>query len=161
MGEKTRCISEAILYNDNFITLPATAKALYIYINQKTDDKGFCDEVASIMRTLCAKPKDLQALIDRHFIIKLEDWLYLEKHFWINNRNLRKDRLKPSRYEEYLGKYEVKENGSYTVVKLQPNDDKMTQIDTLTKHNITKHNITEPNCINSVEELNNILRGKQ
>lgn len=167
MGEKIRCISEAILNNDNFITLPATSKVLYIYINQKTDDKGFCDEVTSIMRTLCAKPKDLQLLIDRKFLIKMEDWLFLEKHFWINNRNLRKDRLKDSRYEEYLDRVVVKDNLVYSC---RQNDDKMTPIDDslqpnvpLTKHNITKHNITQPNLaytsINTEDELKSFLRG--
>ena len=105
MGEKTRCISEAVLYNDNFIDLPSSSKALYIYINQKTDDRGFCDEVKSIMRTLGSKPRDLQVLIDREYIIQVKEWLYLEVHFNINNKNLRKDRLKESRFEKYLDDY--------------------------------------------------------
>ena len=120
---KYRCLSDEILFNDNFLSLPASARDLYTYINHKTDDYGFCFEVQNIVRTLRCKPKDLQLLIDRHYLIKFEDWLYLEKHFYINNRNLRKDRIKPSNYAEYLNRVTLKENGSWTLVdNLQPND---------------------------------------
>ena len=120
---KYRCLSDEILFNDNFLSLPASARDLYTYINHKTDDYGFCCEVQNIVRTLRCKPKDLQLLIDRHYLIKFEDWLYLEKHFYINNRNLRKDRIKPSNYAEYLNRVTLKDNGSWTLVdNLQPND---------------------------------------
>ena len=123
---KYRCLSDEIIFNDNYLSLPASARDLYTYINHKTDDYGFCCEVQNIMRTLRAKPKDLQLLIDRHYLIKFEDWLYLEKHFYINNRNLRKDRIKPSNYAEYLNKVTLKDNGSWTLVdNLQPNDDNL------------------------------------
>ena len=120
---KYRCLSDEILFNDNFLSLPASARDLYTYINHKTDDFGFCCEVQTIMRTLRSKPKDLQMLVDKHYLIKLEDWLYLEKHFYINNRNLRKDRIKPSNYAEYLERVTLKDNGAYSLVtKCQPND---------------------------------------
>lgn len=120
---KYRCLSDEIIFNDNYLSLPASARDLYTYINHKTDDFGFCCEVQTIMRTLRCKPKDLQLLIDRHYLIKFEEWLYLEKHFYINNRNLRKDRIRPSNYAEYLQRVTLKDNGSWSLVdKLQPND---------------------------------------
>lgn len=166
MGEKTRCISEAVLYNDNFIDLPSSSKALYIYINQKTDDRGFCDEVKSIMRSLGSKPRDLQLLIEREYVIQVKEWLYLEVHFNINNKNLRKDRLKESRFEKYLDDFEVDESGMY---KLTTNRNQMTTngVNLTPQYNITKPNITKVNYkerqekeIESVSELKSYLRGQ-
>lgn len=162
---KYRCLSDEIIFNDNYLTLPASARDLYTYINHKTDDYGFCCEVQTIMRTLRSKPKDLQLLIDRHFLIKFEDWLYLEKHFYINNRNLRKDRIKPSNYSEYLGRVTLKDNGSWTLVdNLQPNDVKLQPIDDKMAPNTIQYNTIQSNTIQNKlietrDDLRTALRG--
>lgn len=162
---KYRCLSDEIIFNDNYLTLPASARDLYTYINHKTDDYGFCCEVQTIMRTLRSKPKDLQMLIDRHFLIKFEDWLYLEKHFYINNRNLRKDRIKPSNYAEYLGRVTLKDNGSWTLVdNLQPNDVKPQPNDVKMAPNTIQYNTIQSNTIQTKvietrDDLRNALRG--
>lgn len=146
MAEKVRCISNAILYNDNFITLPSASKILYVYINNETDDAGFCDHVATVLRTLGLRRADLKALVDKGYLIPITDWLYLEKHFWINNRGLRRDRLKASRYAEYLEGYEIKPNGAYTLAtKCQPNDDKTAQNGSLIEGNRSEGNRSELN----------------
>ena len=169
---KYRCLSDEIIFNDNYLSLPASARDLYTYINHKTDDYGFCCEVQNIMRTLRAKPKDLQLLIDRHYLIRFEDWLYLEKHFYINNRNLRKDRIKPSNYAEYLDRVTLKDNGSWTlvdklqpndvnwlpnVVKPQPNDDKMAR--NTIQYNTIQSNTIQNKVIETKDELMSVLRG--
>ena len=169
---KYRCLSDEIIFNDNYLSLPASARDLYTYINHKTDDYGFCCEVQNIMRTLRAKPKDLQLLIDRHYLIKFEDWLYLEKHFYINNRNLRKDRIKPTNYSEYLDRVTLKDNGSWTlvdnlqpndvkprpnVVKPQPNDDKMAP--NTIQYNTIQSNTIQSKVIETREDLKSALRG--
>lgn len=169
MGDKTRCISEAVLYNDNFIDLPSSAKALYIYINMKTDDKGMCDEVKSIMRALGSKPKDLQLLIERGYILEVRPWLFLETHFNINNRNLRKDRLKDSRFEKHLENYEL-EDGMWVLRtidnQLPTIDNQLTPQHNITKHNITKLNQTEDKeyidltHLDNAEDFKSFLRGK-
>ena len=162
---KYRCLSDEILFNDNFLSLPASARDLYTYINHKTDDFGFCCEVQTIMRTLRSKPKDLQLLVDKHYLIKLEDWLYLEKHFYINNRNLRKDRIKPSNYAEYLDRVILKENGAYSLVtKCQPNDTKLQPNDTKMARNTIQYNTIQSNLIEhkeieTADELRQALRG--
>lgn len=169
---KYRCLSDEILFNDNFLSLPASARDLYTYINHKTDDYGFCCEVQNIMRTLRAKPKDLQLLIDRHYLIKFEDWLYLEKHFYINNRNLRKDRIKPTNYSEYLDRVTLKDNGSWTLVdKLQPNDDKLRPNDVkpqpndvkmarnTIQYNTIQSNTIQDKVIETRDDLKRAMRG--
>ena len=162
---KYRCLSDEILFNDNFLSLPASARDLYTYINHKTDDFGFCSEVKSIMRSVNAKAKDLQLLIDRHYLIKFEDWLYLEKHFYINNRNLRKDRIKPTNYAEYLNKVTLKDNGSWTLVdnlqpndvNLQPNDVKMAP--NTIQYNTIQSNTIQDKVIETRDDLKRVLRG--
>lgn len=162
---KYRCLSDEILFNDNFLSLPSSARDLYTYINHKTDDFGFCCEVQTIMRTLRSKPKDLQLLVDKHYLIKLEDWLYLEKHFYINNRNLRKDRIKPSNYAEYLERVTLKDNGAYSLVtKRQPNDTKPQPNDTKMARNTIQYNLIQSNSIEhkeieTADELRQALRG--
>lgn len=160
---KYRCLSDAVLYNDNFLSMPATARDLYNYINNKTDDFGFCCEVSSIMRVLKSKPKDLQILLDKKFLIKFEDWLYLEKHFYINNKSLRRDRIKPTNYPEYLGRVILKPNGAYTLRTdgdiLQPNDAKPQPNDGVIQYNTIQTNTIQNNTIQSKEELDAILRG--
>ena len=162
---KYRCLSDEILFNDNFLSLPASARDLYTYINHKTDDFGFCCEVQTIMRTLRSKPKDLQMLVDKHYLIKLEDWLYLEKHFYINNRNLRKDRIKPSNYAEYLERVTLKDNGAYSLVtKCQPNDTKPQPNDVKMAPNTIQYNTIQSNSIEhkvieTADELRQALRG--
>lgn len=169
MGEKIRCISQAVLDNDNFIDLPSSAKALYVYINQATDDHGFCDEVKSIMRKLGSKPRDLQLLIEREYLIKVKDWLYLEVHFWMNNKNLRGDRLKDSRFQDYLEDYDViykDKNGKGGMYVLRQNVVKPRQNDAECRPNITKDNLTKDNLIKeryakeieSTDELKRFLR---
>lgn len=162
---KYRCLSDEILFNDNFLSLPASARDLYTYINHKADDFGFCCEVQTIMRTLRSKPKDLQMLVDKHYLIKLEDWLYLEKHFYINNRNLRKDRIKPSNYSEYLERVTLKDNGAYSLVtKCQPNDTKPQPNDVKMAPNTIQYNTIQSNTIQdkvieTADELRQALRG--
>lgn len=157
---KYRCLSDEILFNDNFLSLPSSTRDLYTYINHKTDDFGFCCEVQTIMRTLRSKPKDLQLLVDKHYLIKLEDWLYLEKHFYINNRNLRKDRIKPSNYAEYLERVTLKDNGAYSLVtKCQPNDTKPQPNDVKMAPNTIQYNTIQSNTIqNKVIETADGLR---
>lgn len=165
MAEKVRCISNAILNNDNFITLPNAAKVLYVYINNETDDAGFCDHVNGIMRTIGARKSDLKALIDRGYLYEVcGSWLYLEKHFFINNRGLRRDRLRPSRYAEYLNPFILKDNGAYTLKDKHPeladkmatncrqNGDKTRQNVPLIETNIKETNINNSNITKEKEK---------
>lgn len=169
---KYRCLSDEVLFNDNFLSLPSKSRDLYTYINHETDDYGFCCKVKSITKMLSTKPKDLQLLIDSHFLIKFEDWLYLEKHFFINNKNIRLDRLKPTNYAEYLSKevFEklgktapnigddqprliatLKDNNAYTLIdtKPLPNDAKPQPNDTKTAPNTIQYNTIQSNIIQS------------
>lgn len=118
---KDRCISSDILMNDNFMSLPNSAKVLYVYFNQETDNLGFVDNLSSIMAMTKSKQKDLDLLIEREYIVQIKDWLYLETHFRLNNKNLRPERGKRSRFAKHLEGFEVDDNGIYRIA------DKMTE----------------------------------
>lgn len=157
-----RSLSKDVLFNDSFVKLPALSKVLYMYINNQTDDKGFCDTMINVMRTVGAKPQHLKALIDAHYIIKINDWLYLEKHFFVNNKGLRKERLR-SRFDEYLEGWDVKDNGAYTRKNVRQMSDKCPQNVNITKPNLTKPNLTikETNKeIDTLDDLKKVLRGQ-
>lgn len=175
---KDRCISSDVLMNDNFMSLPNSAKVLYIYFNQETDNLGFVDNLASIMAITKAKPKDLELLIEREYIIKVKDWLYLETHFRLNNKNLRPERGKKSRFEKiFHEEFEEDERGMYC----RQNADKMTEkcrqnADNLPTNcgflaNKVKENKVKENKVNqfninqdnpnTADELKAMLRGQQ
>ena len=174
---KDRCISSDILMNDNFMSLPNSSKILYVYFNQETDNLGFVDNLESIMRTVKAKPKDLQLLIDREYIIKVKDWLYLETHFRMNNKNLRPERGKRSRFEKHLEEFELNDCGMYC----RKNDGKMSakcrqnvgvtpEQSKVKENKVKESNLLEENTkeettglthIGSVDALKSFLRGGQ
>ena len=169
---KTRCVSSEVIMNDNFITLPNSAKDLYFYFNLETDNAGFVDNIQTIMSYTKTKPKDLQILIEREFIYKVKDWLYLEAHFKINNKGLRPERGAKSRFTSYLEEFEEDSSGVYRPTFCRHFADNLPTIDGVmdaqskVKENKVKENkINQFNIIqdkpNTADELKALLRGQQ
>ena len=50
---KYRCLSDEILYNDNFLSLPPSARDLYNYINQNKHDDGIQQRRRCARETRC------------------------------------------------------------------------------------------------------------
>lgn len=146
---KDRCISSDVLMNDNFMSLPNSAKVLYVYFNQNTDNLGFVDNLASIMAMTKAKPKDLEILIEREYIHKVKDWLYLEVHFRLNNKNLRPERGKKSRFQKLFDDLFIEDDRGMYVVKppadLRQIDGKMPTNCGFLASNINKNKINQNN----------------
>ena len=169
---KDRCISTDVLMNDNFMSLPNSAKVLYIYFNQNTDNLGFVDNLASIMAITKEKPKDLQLLIEKEYIIQVKDWLYLETHFRLNNKNLRPERGKKSRFTKYLEDYEVDESDMYVLSencrqiadKLPTFCPKNSEQSKVKENKVKEINLKERNIkesiIDSPDELRAFMRGQ-
>lgn len=164
---KVRCISEDILNNDNFMSLPNSAKMLYVYANQATDNLGFIDSMSVAMGNAKAKQKDLQLLIDREYIIQVKDWLYLEVHFRLNNKNLRPERGAKSRFSKYIDDFTVDEASGMYLRKNAENcrqiGGKMTEnCGVLAQQNKVKENkVKESKSIsfNTKKEIDDFLRG--
>lgn len=164
---KVRCISSDILENDNFTSLPMSAKMLYVYINNETDNLGFIDNMDIIVAKAKAKKKDIQLLIDREYLYKVKDWLYLEVHFRLNNKNLRPERGAKSRFGKYLDEYELdEERGMYLPTNCRQNADilptncpKNSEQYKVKENKVKETNINQSNSINTVEGLRELMRG--
>lgn len=112
MAEK-RMFSQKIIDSDAFFDMPLTAQALYFHLAMRADDDGFINNPKTIQRMLGASEEDLKLLIAKRFLIAFEDGIVVIKHWKIHN-NIRKDRYKPTQYQNLLELLEVKSNKSYT-----------------------------------------------
>ena len=112
MGER-RMLSRKITDHDNFISLSASAQSLYMHLVLSADDEGFCNQVSLAMFKAHAGTQDLEALIDKHYLMQFESGVLLIKHWKINNL-IRKDRFTPSNYLDEKAQIVEKSNGVYT-----------------------------------------------
>lgn len=111
-----RMISKSVIKSDAFTVLPLAAQALYVHILMDADDDGFCSNPIMEVRSIGAKKKDLDLLIEKGFLISFDDGIVLVKH-WLVNNAIRKDRYKTSEYTSHLSEIYVKPNGIYTKSK--------------------------------------------
>ncbi len=108
-----------VVCTDWFTGMPLTAQALYFQICMSADDDGFVTSVKTIMFVIRASQDDLAILIAKNYVIKLENGLYLIKH-WRQNNYTNRDCYTKSAYADRLESFEMKEDGSYTLKKDSP-----------------------------------------
>jgi len=99
--------------DDNFMSLSASAQALYLHLSMSADDDGFSNQVAISMFKAHASVQDLEALLNKRYIYQFENGVIVIKHWRMANA-LRKDRYTPTVFKEELAQLQIKENGSYT-----------------------------------------------
>ena len=108
-----RMLSKKITDHDNFISLSASAQALYMHLVMSADDEGFCNQVSLAMFKAHAGSQDLEALISKHYLMHFDNGVIVIKHWKINNY-IRQDRLTPTACLEEKAQIVEKPNGSYT-----------------------------------------------
>ena len=108
-----RMLSKKITDNDNFISLSASAQALYLHLIMSADDEGFCDQVSLAMFKAHSGTQDLEALISKNYLMQFENGVIVIKHWKINNW-IRQDRLSPTAHIEEKAQIVEKSNGAYT-----------------------------------------------
>ena len=113
MAEK-RMFTKKITDDDNFITLPSSAQALYFHLNQGADDDGFNNQVQMAMWKAHASIDDLKVLMAKSYIIRFDSGVIVIKH-WRMHNTLRKDRYTPTSFQEELQMLGIKDNGAYTL----------------------------------------------
>ena len=113
MADK-RMFTKKITDDDNFISLSASAQALYFHLNQGADDDGFCNQVQLAMWKAHASPDDLKVLMAKSYVIRFESGVIVIKH-WRMHNTLRKDRYTPTSFQEELKLLGIKDNGVYTL----------------------------------------------
>ena len=108
-----RMLSKKITDHDNFISLSASAQALYMHLVMSADDEGFCNQVSLAMFKAHAGAQDLEALISKHYLMQFDNGVIVIKHWKINNY-IRQDRLTPTACIDEKAQIVEKPNGSYT-----------------------------------------------
>lgn len=113
MAEK-RMFTKKITDDDNFISMSASAQALYFHLNQGADDDGFTNQIAIAMLKAHASEDDLKVLLAKSYLIRFESGVIVIKH-WRMHNTLRKDRYTPTSYQEEYELLDIKSNGAYTL----------------------------------------------
>lgn len=113
MAER-RMFTKKVTDDDNFMSLSASAQALYLHLSMSADDDGFCNQVSISMFKAHASASDLQQLLEKRYIYQFDSGVIVIKHWRMANA-LRKDRYTQTNFKEELAKLRIKENGSYTM----------------------------------------------
>lgn len=126
MAEK-RMFTMQIVDSDAFLDMPLSTQALYFHLNMRADDDGFLNNPKKIQRTIGATEDDLKLLLAKRFVLSFENGVIVIKHWRMHNL-LRKDRYKPTQYQDEFHLLSVKENGAYTelATNRQPTDNQLT-----------------------------------
>lgn len=97
--------------------LPGMCQALYYLLNLNADDDGFINNPQTIRKSLECTKEQLQLLVDRGFLLDFSSGVMVVTHWRLHN-DLKKDRYKPTIYQEEFARLTVAANKMYT---LSPN----------------------------------------
>lgn len=109
-----RMLTRKVTDDDHFTDLSSSAQALYLHLTMSADDDGFCNQLSTAMFRSHASVQDLEALLEKRFLLQFDNGVIVIKHWRMANA-LRKDRYTPTAFQEELAKLTIKENGSYTM----------------------------------------------
>lgn len=112
MAEK-RMFAKTIVDSDAFLDMSLSTQALYFHLSMRADDDGFINNPKKIMRMIGASDDDLKILIAKRFVLTFETGVIVIKHWRLHN-TLRKDRYKPTIYQEEFLQLKMKDDGAYT-----------------------------------------------
>ncbi|MDD7651573.1 MAG: hypothetical protein PUK81_03400 [Firmicutes bacterium] len=101
-----------VVGSEAFMSMPHTAQLLYFHFGMRADEDGFVDNALPTVRALGLKPKDLQALLDRRFLLQVGGVLVI-KHWKLAN-TIKNDRMRQLRYPEAAKALYIRSNGIYT-----------------------------------------------
>ena len=159
MAER-RMFTKKVTDDDNFMSLSASAQALYLHLSMSADDDGFCNQISASMFKAHASIQDLEALLSKRYVYQFDNGVIVIKHWRMANA-LRKDRYTPTAFKKKKKKLKLKDNGSYTlnddgcrlVADRLPDGCQMVATDknSIDKNSIDK-NIKEKNTTNVVLE---------
>lgn len=111
MADK-RMFSLKIVDSDLFLEMPLSSQCLYFHLSMRADDDGFVNNPKKIIKIIGANEDDLKILIAKGFVIVFERGIIVITHWKINNF-IRKDRYKPTLYENEVQSLSQTKNGMY------------------------------------------------
>lgn len=164
MGDR-RMLTKKVTDDDHFMSLSASAQALYLHLSMAADDDGFCNQVSISMFKAHASISDLEALLSNRYIYQFENGVIVIKHWRMANA-LRKDRYTPTAFQREYAMLDLKENGAYTmrseprleeagcqvVANWLPDGCPNISKDKLSKVKISKDTLAHPEVSGVVEE---------
>lgn len=112
MAER-RMFTQKIVESDAFTEMPASAQALYFHLNMAADDDGIVNSPKKIARSVNSSEEDLELLVENRFLIRFSSGVVAIKH-WLMHNSIRRDRYKPTEYQDELSQLYVKTNKAYT-----------------------------------------------
>lgn len=101
-----------IVDSDLFLDMPLSSQCLYFHLSMRADDDGFVNNPKKIIKIIGANEDDLKILIAKGFVIVFEQGIIVITHWKINNF-IRKDRYKPTLYENEVQSLSQTKNGMY------------------------------------------------
>ena len=111
MADK-RMFSLKIVDSDLFLDMPLSSQCLYFHLSMRADDDGFVNNPKKIIKIIGANEDDLKIIIAKGFVIVFEQGIIVITHWKINNF-IRKDRYKPTLYENEVQSLSQTKNGMY------------------------------------------------
>ncbi len=154
-----RMLTKKITDDDNFLSLSASAQALYMHLNMSADDDGFCNQVSTSIFKAHASMQDLETLLDKKYLYQFENGVIVIKH-WRMANTLRKDRYKPTSFQEEYKRLELKENGAYTMLGESAVAERLTdgcQVVATTKNRLDKDKLISSSSLGASDKLLNRL----
>jgi hypothetical protein len=115
MAER-RMFTDKVVGSDAFTEMPATTQLLYFHLGMNADDDGFINNPKKVARSIGSSVKDLELLVEKRFLIRFPSGVVVIKH-WLMANNIRKDRYKPTEYQEEFSQLYIKPNKAYTEVR--------------------------------------------
>ena len=111
-----RMFTTDVTDNDNFLLLSSSAQALYLHLTMAADDEGFCNQVSLSMFKAHASVQDLEALVEKKYVIQFESGVVVLKHWKMANK-IRSERVKQTAFQKERSLLELKSNGSYRLLE--------------------------------------------
>ena len=102
MAER-RMFAKSVIGSARFLRMPSSSRLLYYDLGMQADDDGVV-EAFSVMRTTGATEDDLRVLSSKGFVSVLNEDLVTYISDWSRNNLIKKDRYRPSIYQELLVK---------------------------------------------------------
>ena len=109
--------SKEITTSDLFVDMPASTQLLYFHLGMEADDEGFIGNARMLGRAYGASNDDLKLLQAKGFIIVFESGVTVVKDWNVNNK-LRKDRFKPTIYQDEKKLLAIMDTGTYEIKHL-------------------------------------------
>ena len=114
MAER-RMFATKVIDSDLFLEMPLQTQALYFHLAMRADDDGFVNNPKKIVRMIGADETSLKILISNSFLIPFNTGIVVISHWKLHNF-IRKDRYKPTIYQNEKNNLMLQDNGVYEIL---------------------------------------------